>query len=59
MPFRTMSRILDSEATFVSLQKDPRLEDRAALLERTDVIDLTLHLSDFVETAAFVSCLDR
>ena len=58
MPFRTMSRILDSEATFVSLQKDPRLEDRAALLERTDVIDLTLHLSDFVETAAFVSCLD-
>ncbi len=58
MPFRTMSRILDCDATFVSLQKDPRAEDRPALLERTDVTDLTVHLTDFVETAALVSCLD-
>jgi len=58
MPFRTMARILDADATFVSLQKDPRAEDRPALLERTDVIDLTAHLTDFVETAALVSCLD-
>jgi ADP-heptose:LPS heptosyltransferase len=30
----------------------------AVLLERTDIIDLTTHLSDFSETAALVSCLD-
>lgn len=58
MPFRTMARILDAHATFVSLQKDPRAEDRPALQERTDIVDLTDHLTDFVETAALVSCLD-
>ncbi|MGJ4944236.1 tetratricopeptide repeat protein [Bradyrhizobium sp. HKCCYLS1011] len=58
MPFRTMVGLLDADATFVSLQKDPRAEDRPALLERTDMIDLTAHLTDFVETAALVSCLD-
>jgi tetratricopeptide (TPR) repeat protein len=55
---RLMSRILDVDATFVSLQKDPRSDDRAALLERTDVIDLTADLADFNETAALISCLD-
>ena len=58
MSFRTMARMLDVDAIFVSLQKDPRPEDKPALLERTDVIDLTAHLTDFVETAALVSCLD-
>ena len=55
---RLMSRILDVDATFISLQKDPRSDDRAALLERTDIIDLTADLTDFNETAALVSCLD-
>jgi hypothetical protein len=58
MPFGTMVRILDADATFVSLQKDPRAEDGPVLRERTDIVDLTDHLTDFVETAALVSCLD-
>jgi tetratricopeptide (TPR) repeat protein len=55
---RTLSRILDLDATFVSLQKDPRSDDKAVLLERTDIVDLTAGLTDFLETAALVSCLD-
>ncbi|WP_257165742.1 tetratricopeptide repeat-containing glycosyltransferase family protein [Bradyrhizobium sp. SRS-191] len=58
MPFRTVAGLLDADATFISLQKDPRLEDRPALAARTDVIDLTAGLTDFVETAALVSSLD-
>jgi tetratricopeptide (TPR) repeat protein len=58
IPLQMLSRILDVDATFVSLQKDPRPEDKAALLERTDIVDLTEHLTDFVETAALISCLD-
>ncbi len=53
-----MSLILDVDATFVSLQKDPRPGDAALLRERTDIIDLTAHLTDLGETAALVSCLD-
>jgi tetratricopeptide (TPR) repeat protein len=54
---RSLSRILDVDATFISLQTDPRPDDKA-LLEQTDIVDLTAHLTDFVETAALVSCLD-
>jgi tetratricopeptide (TPR) repeat protein len=54
---RLLSRILDVDATFVSLQKDPRAPDKA-LLEQTGIVDLTLDLADFAETAALVSCLD-
>ena len=53
-----LSRVLDVDATFVSLQKDPRPDDKATLLARTDIVDLTEHLTDFVETAALISCLD-
>jgi tetratricopeptide (TPR) repeat protein len=63
---RQMSAILDDRARFYSLQKDPRPEDKAALQEcghergqeRGNVIDLTEHLTDFVETAALISQLD-
>jgi tetratricopeptide (TPR) repeat protein len=55
---RTVSAMLDSRARFYTLQKEPRPEDKATLSERADVIDLTEHLSDFVETAALISCLD-
>jgi tetratricopeptide (TPR) repeat protein len=55
---RTLSRILDVDATFVSLQKDPRPNDAAVLRERSDIIDLAADLTDFAETAALVSCLD-
>ena len=58
MPFSALAPILDADATFVSLQKDPRADDRPALLARTDIIDPTADLTDFVETAALVSCLD-
>jgi tetratricopeptide (TPR) repeat protein len=58
VPLRTFSRILDADATFVSLQKDARAADRTVLLERTDIIDPTSDLSDFSETAALISCLD-
>jgi hypothetical protein len=52
-----LSRILDVDAMFVSLQKDPKPDDRV-LLDKIDVLDLTAHLTDFSETAALVSCLD-
>jgi tetratricopeptide (TPR) repeat protein len=55
---RKMSAIFDDRANFYSLQKEPRPEDMATLLERRDVIDLTGHLTDFVETAALISHLD-
>jgi tetratricopeptide (TPR) repeat protein len=58
IPLRALSRIVVPGATFISLQKDPRPEDRAALRERTDILDLTEHLTDFSETAALIGCLD-
>jgi tetratricopeptide (TPR) repeat protein len=58
IPLRTISRILDVGATFISLQKDPRPDDRATLLERSELVDLTADLTDFAETAALISCLD-
>jgi tetratricopeptide (TPR) repeat protein len=58
LPFRALTPILDLDATFVSLQKDPRPADLGALRERTEIVDLTEHLTDFVETAALACCLD-
>jgi tetratricopeptide (TPR) repeat protein len=49
---------LDVDATFVSLQKDPRPDDKVTLGKRTDIVDLTADLTDFTETAALISCLD-
>jgi hypothetical protein len=58
IPLRMLSRLLDLDATFVSLQKDPRADDAAVLRERSDIVDLTAQLMDFAQTAALVSCLD-
>jgi tetratricopeptide (TPR) repeat protein len=58
IPLRTLSRILDADAAFVSLQKDPRPDDKAFLLESTGILDLTADLTDFTETAALLRCLD-
>jgi tetratricopeptide (TPR) repeat protein len=58
IPLQLFSRLLDVDASFVSLQKDPRPDDQALLRERTDIVDLTADLTDFAETAALVSCLD-
>jgi tetratricopeptide (TPR) repeat protein len=58
IPLRMFLSLLDTDARFVSLQKDPRPADRAVLQERSEIVDLTAHLTDFSETAALVSCLD-
>jgi tetratricopeptide (TPR) repeat protein len=58
IPLQMLTRLLDVDATFVSLQKDPRPADRIVLVERGDMIDLTAHLKDFTETAALTACLD-
>jgi tetratricopeptide (TPR) repeat protein len=54
---RTLSRILDIDATFVSLQKDPRPNDRAEL-GKTAIIDWTGEFKELTDTAALVKCLD-
>ena len=58
LPLRALLPLLGLDATFVSLQKDPRPADQVTLSEQRSVVDLTAHLTDFVETAALVSCLD-
>ncbi|HBK05848.1 MAG TPA: hypothetical protein DDZ81_08265, partial [Acetobacteraceae bacterium] len=58
IPLRVLARILDVGATFVSLQKDPRPDDKATLVEHAGIVDLTADLTDFAETAALASCLD-
>jgi tetratricopeptide (TPR) repeat protein len=57
MPLRELTKILDVDAMFVSLQKDLRDQDQE-VLAGADIIDLTDNLSDFAETSALVSCLD-
>jgi tetratricopeptide (TPR) repeat protein len=58
IPLQLLTRILEVDATFVSLQKHPRPADSIVLVERSDIVDLTDHLNDFTETAALMSCLD-
>jgi tetratricopeptide (TPR) repeat protein len=58
IPFQMLARILDVDATFISLQKDVRAEDKAGLLEETKLVDFTDRLTDFAETAALIACLD-
>jgi hypothetical protein len=53
-----LAPILDLDACFVSLQKDPRPNDLAVLDERKMIVDFTADLTDFAGTAALVSCLD-
>jgi len=58
IPLKLLVPLLDVDATFVSLQKDPRASDAAILRERPEIIDLTSGFVDFAETAALISCLD-
>jgi ADP-heptose:LPS heptosyltransferase len=58
IPLRTLSRLLGEDATFISLQKDPKPEDKAALQETSKLLDLTSQLTDFADTAALITCLD-
>ena len=54
---QALSRLLDVDAVFVSLQKDLRPDDKVEL-GNTGIIDWTAELSDFTDTAALVKCLD-
>jgi Flp pilus assembly protein TadD len=58
IPLQRFTQLLDADATFVSLQKEPRPGDKAVLSEFGDIIDLTAHFTDFADTAALVRCLD-
>jgi tetratricopeptide (TPR) repeat protein len=58
IPLANLAALFELDACFVSLQKDPRPDDRTFLSQRTDILDLTQDLTDFAETAALVSCLD-
>ncbi len=58
IPFRTLSSLLEVDAKFVSLQKDPRPGDAELLRKRSDIVDFTADLTDLAATAALVSCLD-
>ncbi|WP_298252308.1 tetratricopeptide repeat protein [Bradyrhizobium sp.] len=57
MSLQTLSRILDVDAVFVSLQKDVRESDKADLAT-SNILDWTTELTDFADTAALVKCLD-
>jgi tetratricopeptide (TPR) repeat protein len=57
LPLQVLANILDVDALFISLQKDPRASDQQ-VLGGLDIVDLTERLSDFEETAALISCLD-
>ncbi len=58
IPLKALAPLLALDASFVSLQKDPRPDDKAVLLAQGGIIDLTEHLIDFTETAALLACLD-
>jgi hypothetical protein len=58
MPLCALAPLLDCDVQLVSLQKGVRDQDQAFLAEHPDLVDLTAHLTDFIETAALMSCLD-
>lgn len=58
MSFSTLVPLLDCEATFISLQKDVRSGDAAALAAHPGILDPTADIADFRDTAALISCLD-
>jgi hypothetical protein len=58
MPLSVLAPLLDCDATFVSLQKDLKADDRTFLETQTDIVDLTAGLTDFAETAALIRNLD-
>lgn len=53
-----LSPLFELDATFVSLQKDPRPADRTFLAGRPDILDFTADFADFSDTAALIECLD-
>lgn len=58
MPLKTLLPLLDLDASFVSLQRDVRPGDKTVLEARTDILDVSAELTDFVETAALIANVD-
>src|SRR5262249_1387102 len=58
IPLRGLAHLLEADATFISLHKDPKGDDKLTLAERGNIIDPTAHLADLAETAALIACLD-
>jgi hypothetical protein len=58
LPLAALSPLLGVDATFVSLQKNPRPADQKLLAEREHIVDLTAQFTDLADTAALIACLD-
>jgi hypothetical protein len=56
--FECLLRLLEIDATFVSLQKDVRPDDAPAMSERSDLLQFADELLTFADTAALISNLD-
>jgi tetratricopeptide (TPR) repeat protein len=56
--FAGLSTLFDVPATFVSLQRDVRTSDQAALQGRSDILNLGPSMANFADAAALVSKLD-
>ena len=54
----TLLPLLDCDASFISLQREVRLDDTAALNGRTDLLHFGGELESFFDTAAIISNLD-
>ncbi len=57
IPLQAFSPLLAANAIFISLQKDPRPDDKAQLM-KSRILNVADHLANFAETAALMSCLD-
>jgi len=55
---RTLLRLLDLDATFVSLQKEVRAGDVAELHRHHEILQFADRLGDFADTAALIAALD-
>ncbi|HWP25853.1 MAG TPA: tetratricopeptide repeat protein [Xanthobacteraceae bacterium] len=58
MSLQTLLPLLETGATFVSLQKDVRPDDAAVLSAHPEIANFSNSLKDFAETAALIAQLD-
>ena len=56
--FASLAPLFEIPATFVSLQRDVRIQDQAALTARGDILNLEPSMANFADAAALVSQLD-
>jgi tetratricopeptide (TPR) repeat protein len=58
IPLPTLLAALPDDMEWVTLQREIRADDRSALAERKNVMDVSAELTDFAESAALSECLD-